>query len=72
MLFVGLPLVYLINKLPVLFGTNYLHGIIKSLIPVVVLNFNHNVIKGKVFPAHAMEGYWSSRGTAPFIGRRWR
>jgi hypothetical protein len=55
MLLVGLPLVYLINKLPVLFETNYVHGVIKNLIPAVILSFNHNVIKGKVFPVHALE-----------------
>jgi len=47
----------------------------KNLIPVVILNFNHTIIKGKVFPVHAMEGYSGIRGTAPLIlnlGRRWR
>jgi hypothetical protein len=77
-LLVCLPLVYLRNKLPLLFLTTYVHGIItKNLIPDVILSFNPNVIKGKgeVVPVHAMEGYRGSRGITPLIlnlGSRWR
>ena len=74
MLLVYLPLVYLINKCLYFFNQlcTWCHT---KLIPEVILNFNHNVIKGKVFPLHSMEGYRGSRGIVPLIlnlGRRWR